>query len=40
MRWYSYRYLIERYHFVLQSGGGLEKRQVKKYRRIELALAN
>ncbi len=39
MRWYSYRWLIERYHFVLKSGCGLEKLQLETGRRIEMALA-
>ena len=39
MRWYSYRWLIERYHFVLNSGCGLEKLQLETGRRIEMALA-
>ncbi|GCA77343.1 transposase for transposon Tn5 [Microcystis aeruginosa NIES-2520] len=38
-RWYSYRWLIERYHFVLKSGCGLEKLQLETGRRIEMALA-
>ncbi len=39
VRWYSYRWLIERYHFVLKSGCGLEKLQLETGRRIEMALA-
>jgi hypothetical protein len=39
VRWYSYRWLIEPYHFVLKSGCGLEKLQLETGRRIEMALA-
>ncbi len=39
VRWYSYRWLIERYHYVLKSGCGLEKRQLETADRIERALA-
>lgn len=39
VRWYSYRWLIERYHFVLKSGCGVEKLQLETGRRIEMALA-
>ncbi len=39
VRWYSYRWLIERYHFVLKSGCGLEKLQLETGRRIEMGLA-
>ena len=39
MRWYSYRWLIERHHFVLKSGCGLETLQLEKGRRIEMDLA-
>ncbi|MCU0547376.1 MAG: transposase [Oscillatoriaceae cyanobacterium Prado104] len=28
VRWYSYRWLIERYHYVLKSGCGIEKLQI------------
>lgn len=37
--WYSYRWLIERYHYVLKSGCRLEELQLKKAERIERALA-
>lgn len=37
--WYSYRWLIERYHYVLKSGCALEKLQLKTADRIEKALA-
>ncbi len=30
MRWYSYRWLIERFHYVLKSGCGIEALQLKK----------
>ncbi|WP_049802816.1 IS4 family transposase [Gloeothece verrucosa] len=36
---YSYRFLIERYHYVLKSGCQLEKLQLKTAARIEKALA-
>jgi hypothetical protein len=39
VRWYSDRWLIERYHFVLKSGCGLEKLQLEEAARIERALA-
>lgn len=39
LRWYSYRWLIERYHYVLKSGCGLEKLQLETAERIERALA-
>jgi hypothetical protein len=39
VRWYSYRWLIERYHYVLKSGCGLEKLQLETGHRIEMALA-
>ena len=29
VRWYSYRWLIERYHYVLKSGCQIEKLQLK-----------
>ncbi len=35
---YSYRWLIERYHYTLKSGCNLEKLQLKKAERIERAL--
>ena len=39
VRWYSYRWLIERYHFVLKSGCRLEQLQLKSAARIQCALA-
>lgn len=39
VRWYSYRWLIERYHYVLKSGCGMEKLQLETAHRIEMALA-
>lgn len=39
MRWYSYRWLIERYHYVLKSGCGIEKLQLETAERLEMALA-
>ena len=39
VRYYSYRWLIERYHFVLKSGCGLEKLQLETGERIHRALA-
>jgi len=39
VQWYSYRWLIERYHFVLKSGCRLEKLQLEEAARIERALA-
>lgn len=39
LKWYSYRWLIERYHFVLKSGCCIEKLQLKKAERIERAIA-
>ncbi|MEA5602840.1 IS4 family transposase [Nostoc sp. UHCC 0252] len=39
VRWYSYRWLIERYHYVLKSGCGIEKLQLETAHRIEMALA-
>lgn len=39
VRWYSYRWLIERYHFVLKSGCRLEKLQLEEAERIQRALA-
>lgn len=37
--WYSYRWLIERYHYVLKSGCGMEKLQLETAQRLEMALA-
>jgi hypothetical protein len=39
VRWYSYRWLIERYHFVLKSGCRLEELQLEDALRLERALA-
>jgi hypothetical protein len=39
VRWYSYRWLIERYHFVLKSGCRLEDLQLAEAARLERALA-
>jgi len=39
VRWYSYRWLIERYHYVLKSGCRLEQLQLETAERIERALA-
>ncbi len=39
VRWYSYRWLIERYHYVLKSGCQIEKLQLKTTQRLEMALA-
>lgn len=39
IRYYSYRWLIERYHFVLKSGCGMEKLQLETADRIHRALA-
>ena len=39
IRWYSYRWLIERYHYVLKSGCGVEKLQLETAERIKKALA-
>jgi hypothetical protein len=37
--WYSYRWLIERFHFVLKSGCKLEDRQLREAARLERLLA-
>jgi hypothetical protein len=37
--WYSYRWLIERYHYVLKSGCGIEQLQLETAQRIKKALA-
>lgn len=37
VRWYSYRWLIERYHYVLKSGCGIEKLQLETAERLEMA---
>ncbi|AFY46810.1 transposase family protein [Nostoc sp. PCC 7524] len=39
VQWYSYRWLIERYHYVLKSGCRIEKLQLETAHRIEMALA-
>ncbi|MEG4944714.1 IS4 family transposase [Microcoleus sp. F4-D5] len=39
LRWYSYRWLIERYHYVLKSGCSLEQVQLETADRIERALS-
>lgn len=39
VRWYSYRWLIERYHYVLKSGCGVEQLQLETPERIQRALA-
>jgi hypothetical protein len=39
VRWYRARWLIERYHFVLKSGCGIEKLQLESAERLQRALA-
>lgn len=39
VRWYSYRWLVERYHFVLKSGCRVEEMQLEEADRIQRALA-
>ncbi|MBD2303445.1 IS4 family transposase [Nostoc sp. FACHB-190] len=39
LNWYSYRWLIERYHYCLKSGCQIEKLQLEEAERIERALA-
>lgn len=39
VRWYSYRWLVERYHFVLKSGCRVEELQLETAERLENALA-
>jgi len=39
LKWYSYRWLIERYHYCLKSGCQIEKLQLESAQRIERALA-
>jgi hypothetical protein len=39
VQWYCYRWLIERYHYVLKSGCGMEKLQLETAQRLEMALA-
>ena len=38
VQWYQYRWLVERYHFVLKSGCHLEDRQLRKRARLERCL--
>ena len=39
MRWYSYRWLVERFHYVLKSGCGIESLQLKKAESLMKAVA-
>lgn len=39
LRWYTYRWLIERYHYVLKSGCRIEQLQLETAERIKKALA-
>ncbi|MBD2438784.1 IS4 family transposase [Nostoc sp. FACHB-110] len=39
LKWYSYRWLIERYHYCLKSGCQIEELQLEEAERIERALA-
>ncbi len=39
MKWYSYRWLIERFHYVLKSGCGIETLQLKKVESLKKAIA-
>jgi hypothetical protein len=39
VQWYSSRWLIERYHYTLKSGCGIEKLQLSTARRLNMALA-
>lgn len=39
IQWYSYRWLIERYHFVLKSGCRIERLQLDRAQRLERAIA-
>lgn len=39
LRWYSYRWLIERYHYVQKNGCGLEQLQLETADRIERAIS-
>lgn len=39
VKWYTYRWLIERYHYALKSGCGIEKLQLETTHRINMALA-
>ncbi len=37
VKWYTYRWLIERYHYALKSGCGIEKLQLEIARRFQMA---
>lgn len=39
VKWYTYRWLIERYHYVLKSGCQIEQLQLETTKRINMALA-
>lgn len=39
VQWYTYRWLIERYHYTLKSGYGIENLQLESADRINMALA-
>lgn len=39
VEWYTYRWLIERYHYTLKSGCGIEKLQLETAQRLNMALA-
>lgn len=39
VKWYTSRWLIERYHYVLKSGCGIEKLQLETAKRMNMALA-
>jgi Transposase DNA-binding/Transposase Tn5 dimerisation domain len=39
IEWYTYRWLIERYHYTLKSGCRIEELQLETARRLEMALA-
>jgi hypothetical protein len=39
LRWYSWRWLVERYHFVLKSGCRLEQLQLRSFERLKRAIA-
>jgi hypothetical protein len=39
IEWYSYRWLIERYHYALKSGSSIEKLQLETADRLKIALA-
>jgi hypothetical protein len=38
VKWYTYRWLIERFHFVLKSGTKIEKLQLKEAKRLQKAI--